>query len=295
MARKKFPGSPANLDALCKRFNIDNSNRTLHGALIDTDLLASVYIELLGGRQQGLGFQKARSGLTADKSARIKAHREPRVFAVSDAEKTAPCGFHRRKTLRSAVAKRYDGSMTSRRTPTRKRSLSKAEKLLWKAYTRDVTPIHTYRLTEPIDVEPDQASSVAPPKPLSRKTVPAPQTKTRSAISSPLDPGQISNIDRSTARKFTTGRLPIEDRLDLHGFNQEQAHIRLNRFIEQAHDYGLRCVLVITGKGCGVLKRQVPMWLNMPRLRPHILAFNHARRCDGGEGALYVLIRRKRP
>jgi DNA polymerase-3 subunit epsilon len=56
IARRKFPGSPASLDALCKRFAIDNSNRTLHGALLDAQLLAEVYLELLGGRQAGLGF-----------------------------------------------------------------------------------------------------------------------------------------------------------------------------------------------------------------------------------------------
>ena len=54
MARKKFPGAQANLDALCRRFGIDNSHRGLHGALVDADLLASVYVELLGGRQPGL-------------------------------------------------------------------------------------------------------------------------------------------------------------------------------------------------------------------------------------------------
>jgi DNA polymerase-3 subunit epsilon len=56
MARRKFPGAPASLDALCKRFNIDNSIRTLHGALLDAQLLAEVYLELLGGRQAGLGL-----------------------------------------------------------------------------------------------------------------------------------------------------------------------------------------------------------------------------------------------
>ena len=56
MARKKFPGAQANLDALCRRFEIDNSHRDLHGALVDADLLASVYIELLGGRQPGLSL-----------------------------------------------------------------------------------------------------------------------------------------------------------------------------------------------------------------------------------------------
>jgi DNA polymerase-3 subunit epsilon len=56
MARKKFPGAPANLDALCKRFNIDTSYRTKHGALIDCFLLADIYVNLLGGRQSGLSF-----------------------------------------------------------------------------------------------------------------------------------------------------------------------------------------------------------------------------------------------
>ena len=56
IARKKFPGAQANLDALCRRFEIDNGHRDLHGALVDADLLASVYVELLGGRQPGLSF-----------------------------------------------------------------------------------------------------------------------------------------------------------------------------------------------------------------------------------------------
>jgi len=57
MARKKFPGSPASLDALCKRYEIDNSHRELHGALVDADLLASVYVEMLGGHQHGLTLE----------------------------------------------------------------------------------------------------------------------------------------------------------------------------------------------------------------------------------------------
>lgn len=57
MARKKFPGAAASLDALCRRFGVDNSGRDLHGALIDSELLAGVYLELSGGRQPGLVFQ----------------------------------------------------------------------------------------------------------------------------------------------------------------------------------------------------------------------------------------------
>lgn len=56
IARKRFPGSPASLDALCRRFNIDNSARTLHGALLDSEILAEVYLELIGGRQPDFGL-----------------------------------------------------------------------------------------------------------------------------------------------------------------------------------------------------------------------------------------------
>jgi len=56
IARKKFPGSPSSLDALCRRFGIDNSSRTLHGALLDSEILAEVYLELIGGKQPDFGL-----------------------------------------------------------------------------------------------------------------------------------------------------------------------------------------------------------------------------------------------
>jgi len=69
IARKRFPGSPATLDALCRRFHIDNSNRALHGALLDSEILAEVYLELIGGRQPDFGLattKSAGSGVTDD-------------------------------------------------------------------------------------------------------------------------------------------------------------------------------------------------------------------------------------
>lgn len=95
MARKKYPGSPANLDALCRRFNIDLSGRELHGALLDAQLLAAVYLELLGGRQHGLGLANSGLNSVTGKSsgsaediaqARDKPFREPRQFAPSSEE-----------------------------------------------------------------------------------------------------------------------------------------------------------------------------------------------------------------
>lgn len=96
MARKKFPGSPASLDALCRRFNIDLSGRELHGALLDSELLAEVYLELLGGRQHGLGLapgaggdsQESMPGVSAQ-SGREKKHREPRPHQASADELAA--------------------------------------------------------------------------------------------------------------------------------------------------------------------------------------------------------------
>ncbi len=92
MARRKFPGAPASLDALCKRFGIDNTHRTLHGALLDSELLAQVYLELLGGRQVGMALGETRvSGAAPELSAPVPAAiaRAPRVFAPNEAELAA--------------------------------------------------------------------------------------------------------------------------------------------------------------------------------------------------------------
>ncbi len=93
IAREKFPGSPANLDALCRRFGIDNSSRTFHGALLDSQLLAEVYLELLGGRQRGLEIGGASQTSTGQKmieeTAPERIFREARVRIVSDQERTA--------------------------------------------------------------------------------------------------------------------------------------------------------------------------------------------------------------
>ena len=90
LAREKFPGAQASLDALCRRFEIDNSSRDLHGALLDAQLLAEVYLELIGGRQPDLELARAEAGAGADKP---RAHREPRHFAPSEAERAAHAVF----------------------------------------------------------------------------------------------------------------------------------------------------------------------------------------------------------
>lgn len=93
VARKKYPGSPASLDALCRRFGIDNSNRTLHGALLDAELLAEVYLELKGGRQPGLVLAaETGPGMNAAQAA-TRPRREPRPHAPTDEELAAHRDF----------------------------------------------------------------------------------------------------------------------------------------------------------------------------------------------------------
>ena len=99
MARRKFPGAQANLNALCRRFDIDNSHRDLHGALVDADLLASVYLELLGGRQRNLSLEPDKTARKTDDKGpdgqaegfvlQADASRFDRPHEASDAEKAA--------------------------------------------------------------------------------------------------------------------------------------------------------------------------------------------------------------
>ncbi len=88
MARKRFPGAQVSLDALCRRFEVDNSRRTLHGALLDCELLAEVYVELLGGRQPGLDLAQKRARAITETAAE-RPRREARPHAASDAEESA--------------------------------------------------------------------------------------------------------------------------------------------------------------------------------------------------------------
>ncbi|MCZ6858937.1 MAG: Smr/MutS family protein [Alphaproteobacteria bacterium] len=153
----------------------------------------------------------------------------------------------------------------------------------------------------------------ATPKPPPPRAAPAPtvqNTAQRQVVPAlpELEPGRAAGLDRRTAERLRRGQLPIDGRLDLHGWTQDEAHRALSGFIESAHAAGQRCLLVITGKGRvraddpygrnaavpGVLRTAVPNWLNQPSLRPMILGFAGAQPKHGGGGALYVLLRRKR-
>lgn len=96
IARRRFPGSPASLDALCRRFNIDNSSRTLHGALLDSEILADVYLELIGGKQPDFGLSTtSQSDTGADQADSWRPRPRPKALGsrITDEEKAAHAAF----------------------------------------------------------------------------------------------------------------------------------------------------------------------------------------------------------
>jgi DNA-nicking Smr family endonuclease len=119
-----------------------------------------------------------------------------------------------------------------------------------------------------------------------------------------LSHGDVADIDKKTATNFVKGKMKIDARLDLHGLTEAQAYDALISFVSNAYGVRKRCLLVITGKGkkakhwyeqsTGVLKMLVPKWLNQPPIRPMILSFSYASKSHGGDGALYVLLKRQR-
>lgn len=127
------------------------------------------------------------------------------------------------------------------------------------------------------------------------------------AVSSRRAPPDLSDFDRKHARKIRGGRLEIEARVDLHGLRQSEAHAALRAFLFRCQGRGLRFVLVITGKGKsanasdspyhnyenerGVLKRNVPRWLEEPDVRSIVVSYTTAAIQHGGEGAIYVHLR----
>src|SRR6266545_4682133 len=141
------------------------------------------------------------------------------------------------------------------------------------------------------------------------KAAASPRQPASKAVAKPAPVARGEALDRQTARQLERGRVPVEGRLDLHGMRQRDAHAALRRFLKEAQGKGFRHVLVITGKGAepdrrrsfydegderGVLRQAVPHWLAAPDLADVVISFSEAPRRLGGEGALYVRLRRPR-
>lgn len=176
---------------------------------------------------------------------------------------------------------------------------------LWQYVTRDAEPLAKRDPPPPGPTPPDDqtppsgkdgGSPASATMPKARAPAPAEPPK---APAAELTHGASTGVDRRSAERLKRGQLPIEAALDLHGHTQDQAYAALDSFLGGAQASGLRCVLVITGKGAakdggGVLRAQVPNWLNQPPNRSRVLAFSYAQPKDGGQGALYVMLKRKR-
>lgn len=181
----------------------------------------------------------------------------------------------------------------------RTRGLSQGEAQLWKKITDDVKAFEGRRVDlDAIDPMPEPVPTRPHPNKAPDFTVHRPQPLPKPHA--PLYHGEAAGVDKRTMERLRRGKLPLEGRLDLHGLTQDQAHSALIRFIDSAYSHGKRCVNVITGKGTqlngniGILRQQVPHWLNQPHLRSKIIAFTHAPKDQGGEGAIYVLLKRWR-
>jgi DNA-nicking Smr family endonuclease len=169
-------------------------------------------------------------------------------------------------------------------SPRRHRHPTAEELKLWRDAMRDAVPLDpvTPQAAEPVKAEPPAAPS--PPR---RETMAG------------LVPADLPGFDRRTSDRLRKGRIGIQARIDLHGMTQTEAHGALAAFVLRCWSDGCRSMLVITGKGSsgqggGVLRRAVPLWLNQPPLRERIIGIEEAGHKDGGAGALYVLLRRRR-
>jgi DNA-nicking Smr family endonuclease len=169
-----------------------------------------------------------------------------------------------------------------------KRVLSYEERVLWRTITKSVSPLPGRGADD------DDAPPPASAPPVSSKSSPA-GSKPIAPPPRPKAP-PLQRLDRRMRQRVARGRQPIDARFDLHGLTQADAHAALSRFLHAASDRGARLVLIITGKGTrsgeGVLKRQVPLWLALPEFLDLVIGFEQAHLTHGGEGALYVRLRR---
>jgi DNA-nicking Smr family endonuclease len=186
--------------------------------------------------------------------------------------------------------------------PRRKRALSAEERELWESVAKQ---------TKPLRKKPKGAKPPAPPiaeQPAPAKSIAAPRLhpaakpeKVAAADRQSPAPPPLAPLGRRERSQLSRGRKDIDARLDLHGMTQTRAHHALLAFLQRASSEGLTFVLVITGKGRvskteserGVLRRQVPQWLSLPEFRSLVVGFEEAHIGHGGEGALYVRIRRR--
>lgn len=177
-----------------------------------------------------------------------------------------------------------------------RRPFTDEERQLWDQVRRTATPLRPEPPPEPVVPAPAQPPAKAAAAAKAQAAAPPPKAKPK-----PAAPPPVGGFDRKTMTRLSRGSVAIDARIDLHGMTQDAAHRRLLRFLEAARGEGAKIVLVITGKGApdavdggrGVLRRAVPEWLRSPPFRLLVSGYENAGRRHGGEGALYVRLRRR--
>ena len=171
-----------------------------------------------------------------------------------------------------------------------RRTLTEADVDAWFDYARHITVLSG---RPPL---PTQPATVLPPR-LARTPPPSPPIPARKLPLPPVAVGERpSGIDDGSWTRFRTGKLRPDRTLDLHGHTAQRAFHALQSFLHQAQAQRLRCVEIITGRGSaeagGVLRREVPLWLNLPALHPYVLAMAHPHAAN--TGSIRILLRRIR-
>ena len=174
------------------------------------------------------------------------------------------------------------------------RRLTDEERKLWGHFTRSVVP----RGRGLVPAAPPPTAATSKTKSPTQARPPARVAAAGARTAPGLEP-----FDRRLKQRLARGTESVDERIDLHGRTQSEAHAALLSFLRKAQSHGAKFVLVITGKGGGarddwsergVLKRQVPQWLKLPEFRGYVIGFEDAHSGHGGAGALYVRIRRRK-
>jgi DNA-nicking Smr family endonuclease len=197
--------------------------------------------------------------------------------------------------------KRGSATIPELPAPTRRRrALTEEERALWESVAKQIKPLRKKPRAAKAE-----AALLVPEMPAALKPVTSakPPASTRVPRGPKPEPPPLAPIGRRERSHLSRGRKEIEARIDLHGMTQNEAHAELLRFLRRAQADGKKIALVVTGKGTrsgeagnerGVLRRQVPLWLALPEFRALIVGFDEAHVSHGGQGALYVSLRRAR-
>ena len=183
----------------------------------------------------------------------------------------------------------------------RKRALSEEERVLWDSVAKQTKPLRRKRVVK-------AALPVVEAPAVVEKPVPVAKPKRLASVAPPIKPAApapvppLATLGRRERSQLSRGKKEIDARLDLHGMTQTRAHHALQAFLHRCHHDGCTFVLVITGKGRtvgpeserGILRRQVPLWLSLPEFRGFVVGYEQASIGHGGEGAIYVRMRRAR-